>query len=298
MNSPLVTQSLTKRFDTHLALNSLSLELPAGRVAGLLGRNGAGKTTLLHLACGLLLPTSGACHTLGRSAAELDTPELSQLGFVSQTARLIEWMTVRQQLEFHASFYPSWDNSRQQRLLEELELDRTRKIVQLSPGDQQKLGIILGVCHHPRLLLLDEPMSALDPIARSRMLTFLLDLVRDDGSTIVISSHILADVEKIIDWVICLERGELKAGAPFDELQESYAEWIVTPLAGALPPRFAEPWILAQQGDARQARLQVKVPGEAAERAFAALHHAEISRRPLNLEQLFPLLIDERRRAA
>lgn len=298
MHSPLVTHDLTKSFAGHLALRGLNLEVPAGRVAGLLGRNGAGKTTLLHIACGLLLPTAGSCTTLGRPSGDLDEAELSQLGFVSQEGAFLDWMTVAQQLQFHGSFYRAWDGSREQRLLTELDLDPRRKIAQLSPGDRQKLGIILGVCHHPKLLLLDEPMSALDPIARARMLGFLIDLVREDGSTVLISSHILADVEKIVDWVVCLDRGELAVNAPFDELQEGYAEWVVTSADGRLPVRFSEPWVLAHEGNSRQARLRVRVPGDQAERIFQTTYASAVVARPLNLEELFPLLIRERRSAA
>lgn len=106
MNSPLVTHQLTKRFNAEgrAALNALSVEIPAGRVVGLLGRNGAGKSTFLHTACGLVLPTTGSCTTLDRPCGELDAPELAQLGFVSQENRFLDWMTVNQQLYFNASF--------------------------------------------------------------------------------------------------------------------------------------------------------------------------------------------------
>jgi ABC-2 type transport system ATP-binding protein len=297
MTPPLVTHQLCKRFGERTALRSLSLEIPAGRVVGLLGRNGAGKTTLLHLACGLLLPTSGTCSTLGRASGELESSELLRLGVVFQEGRFVPWMTVAQHLTFNASFYPAWDRAREQRLLDELELDPTRRIAQLSPGDQQKLGVLLGVCHRPQLLLMDEPMSALDPIARGKLLAFLIDLVREDGSTILISSHLLADVEKIIDWVVCLDSGELAVSAPFDELQESYAEWIVTAEAGDLPARFPESFVLTRAGDAGRARLLVHASAEEA-RTFGDRYRATIATRPLNLDQLFPLLIKERRAAA
>lgn len=258
MAPPLVTANLRKSFGAHPALRGLTLEIPCGRTAGLLGRNGAGKTTLLNLACGLLLPTSGTCTTLGRPTVDLRTEELARLGVVLQEGRFLEWMTVAQQLEFSGSFYPRWDRAREARLVGELELDRARKIGHLSPGDHQKLGLILGVCHHPELLLLDEPMSALDPIVRARLLALLVDLVREDDCTIVVSSHLLADVEKIIDWVVCLDDGQLAVSAPFDEVQEQHAEWIVTAPAGHLPEKFAEPFVLVQEGDARTARLLVR----------------------------------------
>ncbi len=136
MNSPLATRALTKQFGDHLALNALTLEIPAGRIVGLLGRNGAGKSTLINLACGLLLPTSGSCLTLGQASGDLDVPQLEHLGAVFQEGRFLDWMTVRQHLDYTASFYSKWDVSRERRLLDELDLDVSRKIIQLSAGDQ------------------------------------------------------------------------------------------------------------------------------------------------------------------
>ncbi|MFT3783172.1 MAG: ABC transporter ATP-binding protein [Nibricoccus sp.] len=293
--SPLVVQNLSKSYKKVTALRDVSFEIPEGRVVGLLGRNGAGKTTLLDLACGLLLPTAGEIHTLGRSARELDSPELTQLGVVRQEGRFIEWMTVAQQLDFTASFYPAWDAALEKRLLQELELNPSRKIVQLSQGDQQKLSIVLGVCHHPKLILLDEPMSALDPIIRTRFLDLVLERLRDDGCTAIISSHLLGDVEKVIDWVVCLDAGELAVSSPFDELQESYAEWIVSAPAGGLPSRFSESYVLSAEGDARQARIRVQVDdAEDALARFTASYRAEVKRRSLSLDEMFPLLTQRR----
>jgi ABC-2 type transport system ATP-binding protein len=123
MNSPLIARALTKNFEGRTALRSLELTVPEGRIVGLLGRNGAGKTTLLNLACGLLLPTTGECLTLGRPSRELDTPELVRLGVVQQEGKFLDWMTVRQHLDFTASFYPAWDRARALRVLVDLELD-------------------------------------------------------------------------------------------------------------------------------------------------------------------------------
>lgn len=297
MNSPLVTDRLCKAYDGKFALHPLTLTLPAGHVVGLLGRNGAGKTTLLQLASGLLLPTAGSCLTLGRRSEELDTPELSRLGLVQQESRFIEWMTVRQHLDFTASFYPQWDRELERRLVETLEVPLNQKIALLSTGDRQKAGILLGVCHRPALLLLDEPMSSLDPIARARMLEVLLERLREDGCTVLISSHILNDVEKIVDWVVALDGGELVENTPFDELQESFAEWTVTTREGVLPTSFAEPFVLTQQGAERRARLTVRRPDADAVKRFAQTYRAEIDIRPLNLDEMFPLLIQRKDRS-
>jgi len=295
-SEPLFVRNLTKQFGKHTALRDVSFEIPSGRIVGLLGRNGAGKSTLLDLACGLLLPTTGEVRTLRRAAGELDSSELNRLGVVRQEPRFPEWMTVTQQLDFTAAFYAHWDRALEKRLLAELELDGGRKIAQLSQGDQQKLSIILAVCHRPTLLLMDEPMSALDPIIRTRLLDLLLERLREDGCTVVVSSHLLADVEKIIDWVVCLDAGELAVSAPFDELQESYAEWTLQSASGELPARFPEEFVLSREGNSRLARVRVCVEGglEAGER-FARVYGAEMKSRALNLDEMFPLLC--RRRA-
>ncbi len=294
--APLIVENISKHFGAQTALRDVSFEIPEGRVVGLLGRNGAGKTTLLDLACGLLLPTAGSVRTLGRSACELDAPELNRLGVVRQEPRFFEWMTVAKQLDFTASFYAHWDAALEKRLLGELELDATRKIVQLSQGDQQKLSLILAVCHRPSLLLLDEPMSALDPIIRARTLDLLLERLREDGCTVVVSSHLLGDVEKVIDWVVCLDRGELAVSAAFDELQESYAEWLVHAVTGALPETFSEAYVLSREGGPKQARVRVCTEDvDEAAREFAARHRVEVKSRMLNLDEMFPLLL--RRRA-
>jgi ABC-2 type transport system ATP-binding protein len=295
MNTVLESRRLTKRFDQTTALHEVTLAFPAGHIAGLVGRNGSGKTTLLHHFVGLLLPTAGDCLTLGVPARDLGSRELAQIGFVPQTPRLIEWMTVAQHLRYLGSFYENWDRARLSRLLAELELSGEPKVGALSVGDRQKFAVVSAVCHHPKLLLLDEPFSALDPIVRERMLTLLIELAREDGSPILVSSHILHDVEKVIDWVICLDEGRLTTNALLDELQERYAEWTITARNGGLPARFAEPYILGQEGDGRAARLQV-VDAACHEAEFRAQHGVEVSPRPLNLEQLFPLLIQRERR--
>ena len=288
---------LTKDYSGRTALDDVTLEIPAGHVIGLIGRNGAGKTTLLQIAAGLVLPTSGTCHTLGRRSDRLDSPELTRLGFVMQEAKFIEWMTVAQHLDFTASFYPNWDRDLQHRLVETLEVPFMRKIAELSTGDRQKVGILLGVCHRPALLLLDEPMSSLDPIVRTRMLDVLLERLRDDGCTVVISSHLLNDVEKIVDWIIALDAGRIVENSALDELQESFAEWTVTAPNGCPLPALAAPFILTQQRSERLARLTVRTRETGAEENFAATHGVEVQSRRLNLDEMFPLLVAAKKAA-
>jgi len=287
------TNGLTKCFDTVTALDSVDLRVRRPTIVGLLGKNGSGKTTLIQHLMGLQLPGEGSVTTLGRPSSELGHDELIHIGYVPQEIRLLDWMTVEQHLHYVSCFYPAWDREREQRLLDELELDVSRSVGALSTGNLQKLAIILAVCHHPRLLVLDEPVSDLDPIVRAKLLEFLLELLREDEATILVSSHVLRDVEKIVDWVICLDDGHVVTDAALDELKELYSEWRVVSINGDLPERFSEPFVISQEISGREACLLIK-EGAAEIDAFRNAHGVDVTGRPLNLEEMFPVLVDTR----
>jgi len=292
MDTVFETHGLTKRFGRVTALDGVDLAVGRASIVGLLGKNGSGKTTLIRHLMGLQLPSDGTVTTLGRPGAELGHDELVNIGYVPQEIRLLEWMTVEQHLQYVACFYPNWDTDREQRLLEELELDSASVVGTLSSGNLQKLAIIMAVCHHPQLLVLDEPVSDLDPIVRVKLLRFLLELLREDQATILVSSHVLRDVEKIVDRVICLDRGRVLTNAALDELKDTYAQWLVVKKDGQLPERFSESYVVAQQVSGNQARLLVK-HGNSELEAFRVAYGVEVSDRPLNLEDLFPVLVGE-----
>jgi ABC-2 type transport system ATP-binding protein len=287
------TEGLTKRYGDKVALNRLSLDIDRQRVIGLIGQNGSGKTTLLDIIAGTILPTEGSCLTLGCSGARLTEGLLSQLGVVYQENRFLDWMSVEQHLAYFGSFYKKWDVARQKTLLKDLDLNPRAKVGHLSGGDMQKLGVITAVSHHPRLLLLDEPLSALDPIARETLLKFILRLLDEDEVTMIISSHALRDVERLMDWVICLSEGNLRANSTLDALQERFAEWHVASEDGPLPPVFSEPYIREHSGHERQARLVVE-HGHARVEEFEEKYRAVVKVTPMNLERIYPLLVKPR----
>lgn len=293
MNHAFEMRGVTRRFGDTVALNDVSLGVPEGSVVGLVGRNGSGKTTLLHTAVGLILPDEGTCTTLGRDTAGLGADELGAVGFVPQESRFLAWMSVRQHLRYVAAFHEGWDADLERRLIGELELDEGARCATLSPGNQQKLAILLAVCHRPRLLVLDEPVSAMDPIAREQLLHLLLELLHEDGTSIVLSSHVLRDVERVVDRIACLDAGRVVADEELDVLKETYARWRVTSTNGWLPASFPEEWIVEQEVEAKQARLSVRA-GEDERAAFTERWHATVEVEPLNLERIFPLLIAER----
>lgn len=301
MKPPFQAQSLTKRYGDKTALDRLSLSLPTESVTGLIGRNGSGKTTLIRTIVGLTLPDQGAAHTFGTPVADLAEAELARIGAVFQTQHHLGWMRVDAQLDFAAAYHPHWDRARQARLMDVLELNPKDRVGTLSPGNAQKLAVLLAICPRPDLLLLDEPVSALDPIAREELLGFLLEMVRDDDTTIVISSHVLVDIERVVDRIVCLDRGRIAHESSLDDLLEDFEEWHVTAPA-PLVSEFRADWIVEQRSAGRQAQLLVRTSGAGDRRrqAYAQAHGLQAERdiviQPANLERLFPHLVEGRAR--
>jgi ABC-2 type transport system ATP-binding protein len=293
MSDPVFDASgLSKAFGHIDALREVTLSLSGPSIIGLLGRNAAGKTTLLRHIVGLQLPTAGTAHTFGVPTRILGHEQLAKIGVVTQTPAFLEWMTVGRQLRYLSAFYPRWDVDREAHLLELLELDGTSQIKGLSTGSVQKLAIVAALCHHPTLLLLDEPVSNLDPIVRDRFLKFLLEVVQEDAATIVVSSHVLHDVESVVDWIVCLNEGRVVANAALDDLKEQYAEWRVTARTRDLPAHFEEGFVVHETAAGRRtAKLVVRCAG-ADLAAFRQRHDADVEVAPLNLQGLFPVLVN------
>jgi ABC-2 type transport system ATP-binding protein len=287
-------RDLTKRYDHSIgaetrALDGVTLAVPRQSIVGLIGRNGSGKSTLLRHVTGLLLPTSGECMTLGRPAPQLGRAELARIGVVDQQAGFVEWMKTGQLVRYVSTFYERWDRGLERELMDLLDVSESARVGALSPGNVQRLALVLATCHHPELLLLDEPLSDLDPIARQTVLGLLLDRFSSDDITIVISSHMLRDIEPVVNRIVCLHEGRVVADADSDALTERYAEWVVTSPGGRLPAVYREPYVLAARGDGHRARLFV-LDAAADVAVFESTHAAHVEVRPLTLEQIFPLL--------
>ena len=289
MSNAFEFQSVTKRFGKTTALDDITYAAPRQSVIGLIGKNGSGKTTLLRHVTGLYLPTSGECTTFGVAGKDLGRVELSRIGVVNQHDTFLPWMRARQLLRYVSSFYDRWDKELERHLVGTLELDSEARVGAMSPGNAQKLGLVLATCHRPELLLLDEPLSDLDPIARQDVLTALLEYFRSDNATIVISSHMLHDIERIADRIVCMDAGRLVADSSLDDLKEGYAEWWVTSEQGLLPARFPDAFVLSSSGNRYTARVFVRNPGEHAA-AFSSRYDAKVESRPLGLEAVFRLL--------
>ena len=289
MSNAFEFQNVTKKFGKTIALDDVTYAAPKQSVIGLIGKNGSGKTTLLRHVTGLYLPTSGTVTTLGVPARDLGKAELSRIGVVNQHDTFLPWMRARQLFRYVSTFYDSWDKELERHLVGTLEIDEDARVGAMSPGNAQKVALVVATCHRPELLLLDEPLSDLDPIARQDVLTALLEYFRRGDVTIVISSHILHDIERIADRIVCVEAGRIVADSSLDDLKESYAEWSVTSDAGLLPARFEDRFVVSASGNRHQARVFVRNPAaHAAE--FAGRYGARIESRPLQLESVFRIL--------
>ena len=214
---------LTRVFGRVCAVQSASFEVPQGTVLGLLGENGAGKSTLLKLLAGHLKPTSGTATVLGRPVSPPDPARWLRLGYVSQSRYLPAWMTAAECLRFARALRPTWDDARVAYLAERLELHLDTKVRDLSRGHYVRLQIALALAHNPEVILLDEPTSGLDPSGRRELLGLLVDAIGLGGRTVIFSSHLVEDIERMADTVAILHKGSIVAIGPPDLLKESAA---------------------------------------------------------------------------
>ncbi len=223
MSAAITTQGLGKRYSRRhrWALRDCTLEVPAGAVAGLIGPNGAGKTTLLHLATGLLRPTAGAVEVLGRVPAE-DPDLLSSVGFVAQDVPLYRTFTVRDMLEFGRRTNVRWDNDLAEGRMRRLDIPLDERVANLSGGQRAQLGLALALAKRPELLLLDEPLASLDPLARREFLQTLMEGIAEAGTTVILSSHLVTDLERVCDYVIVLQQARTQVAGRIDELLEQH----------------------------------------------------------------------------
>jgi ABC-2 type transport system ATP-binding protein len=213
----LETSGLGKRYKRSWALRDCSLRLPAGRVAGLVGPNGAGKTTLLHLAVGLLRPDAGSVRVLGQ-APDGNADLLARVGFVAQDTPLYGGFTANELIAMGRRLNPRWDASLARERLRRYDIALDRKVGKLSGGQRAQVALSLALAKRPEVLLLDEPVASLDPLARREFLQGLMGAVAEDGTTVLLSSHLLADLERVCDFLVILHAGRVQVLGAVDEL--------------------------------------------------------------------------------
>ncbi|WP_322402617.1 ABC transporter ATP-binding protein [Massilia luteola] len=237
MSAPIVRMSsVSKHFGSQRVLEGLDWQIAPGQVIGLLGRNGAGKSTLLECMLGLREADGGEVALFGERVAALSDDARGRIGYVPQRTDLFEWLTPVQMFDYFKAMYPRWNQAKVEGLLSRWgfgPLLRNKPIKRLSGGEQQRLAIIRALAHDPELLILDEPVSALDPVGRREFLRELVDQVIERGTTVVFSTHILSDLERVAFDLAFLKDGRIALQGQTDALLEG-ARRVVVP-AAALP---------------------------------------------------------------
>ncbi len=216
-DSVLQTNGLTKYYGKDLALDHLDLNIPRGCICGFMGRNGAGKTTAIKLLLGLLKPTAGSASLLGCNSQQL-TPKIRQrVGYVTEGHRLIRWMTIAQLEKYQRAFYPKqWDDKLFNDMIEYFEIPKKKKIKHLSNGQRAQISLALTLAPNPELLIMDDPTLGLDPAIRRQFLEGMIKLIMSENRTILFSSHILADVERVANRIIVIDKGVLRANCTLE----------------------------------------------------------------------------------
>lgn len=272
---------LSKQYASGRVLDEVSLSIEPGTILGLVGRNGAGKSTLIECLLGLRQASHGQAWLFGKPASHIDDLDKATLGYVPQQPVSFDWMKVDELFDFMAGLYPNWDTALVARLTERFGLDSRRRLLTLSPGERQQVAIIRALGPQPRLLVLDEPAAALDPLARRELLREIVDMAGERGTTVLFSTHIISDLERVASHIAVLHQGRLRLHGELDLLKDELRRvaWPertppAQPLPGELSRRPLDEggWSLVVRDPARD--LAATLPG-------AARVHG------LNLEDLF-----------
>jgi ABC-2 type transport system ATP-binding protein len=222
VTAALETRDLGKRYGSQWALRDCTLEIPRGSVTALVGPNGAGKTTLLRLAVGLSRPSAGSVHVLGLDP-HADAPEaLPRVGFLAQEHPLFGGFTIAEMLRVGRELNPRWDDEAARARVAALDLPLKKKVRTLSGGQRAQVALTLALAKQPELLLLDEPVASLDPLARREFLQSVLEAVAERGLTVVLSSHILAELERVCDHLVILAVGRTQLAGSIEEIVSSH----------------------------------------------------------------------------
>ena len=267
MNSPVLqTDGLSKRYGRRTALSDCTLSIPPGHVVGLVGPNGAGKTTLLQIAVGMLAPTSGTINVLGRRPAA-GPAQLARVGFVAQETPTYAGLSIADHLRFGAHTNPGWDRRLADDRIAQLGLDPAQKAGKLSGGQRAQLALTLAIAKLPELLILDEPVASLDPLERREFLQGLMAYIADHGASVILSSHLVSDLERVCDYLIVLVASRVRIAGEVDDLLSTHYR-VTGPrrAPGDLPPGVE---VIEASHTDRQSTLVVRSSGPIDDPALA-----------------------------
>lgn len=236
LGSAVEVKNLSRRFRRTQALDRVNLRIPTGSVFGLVGLNGAGKTTLIRHLIGSFRPQSGSVHVLG--GCPVDTPETinKRLGYLTEEDSLPKWMQVGDLMDFTRAIYPTWDDGYATALLKQFGLSRNDPLQSLSKGLRARAGLLAAIAHRPELLILDEPSSGLDPLARSDILEAIIRAVNEEGRTVLFSSHLLDEVDRVCDTLALMREGQIVETTTVEQLESRYREIVCKFTSLSTPP--------------------------------------------------------------
>ena len=284
MNAAFAVAGVSKQYP-HFHLQDITLELPQGQVMGLVGVNGAGKSTLLRILMGLALPDAGRVQVLGHAMPEQQVEAKRDIGFASEDMRLYKGQTLRWHMDLIARIYPAWDEAYAAELLQRFDLRAEQKLGGVSHGQRVKALLLLNLARRPRLLLLDEPTTGLDPVARAEVLGALAEVLRDDARSVLFSSHNTHDVEQLADTISFLHEGRLLASKD----KESFVdEWRRLVCLGEWTPEPKDwPEIAMSRRNGSMLELKVRGFNQGLASRLQAQGLEIKSVHPMNLEEIF-----------
>jgi ABC-2 type transport system ATP-binding protein len=271
------------------ALRGLTLQVPAGSIFGFLGRNGAGKTTTIKVLLGMTHPTRGQARVFGLPASDPDASVSirRRTAFVSEDKDLYDSMTVEEIIRFTAGFYPKWRSDLETRYLRAFDLPMERKVKKLSHGTRTKLALLLALCRGVDLLVLDEPMSGLDPAVNEEVLQALVRHVADEGGTVFFSSHQLADIDQIADHVAVIDRGRSVVSGPLDDIRAGYRRIQIVFDRDASGLSLRSRGVIRTKHDGRVVTVLASTGAEAIAAEARALDAVSVDIMPLTLKEIF-----------
>jgi ABC-2 type transport system ATP-binding protein len=287
------TRDLTRYFGSKPAVEGLNLTVPRGSVFAFLGRNGSGKTTTIRMLLGLMQPTRGEGTILGHDIRALPTDARARIGYLTEEHQLYGWMTVKECGDFQSRFYPRWNEKVFRGVVGHFNLGMTTLIKDLSRGERAGVCLGLTLAPEPELLILDDPTLGLDPVACRSLVESMIYLTRRSDRTIFFSSHQLADVERVADYIAVLDRSVLRACCTLETFRESVQQ-VRLRFPGTPPPVPKIPGLLQAFRTEGELRLTFAHYNGATEKALRALSPAQLEMAPLSLEDAFISYLGER----
>jgi ABC-2 type transport system ATP-binding protein len=288
---------LSRRFGSRVALDRVSFEAAAGRVYGLVGANGAGKTTLIRHLLGLLRAKSGSVRVFGLDPVRQVVPVLRRIGYLSEDRDLPEWMRVDELMRYTQAFHPGWDARYAQELLDTFGLDGSMKVQELSRGRRAQAGLIAAVAHHPDLLILDEPSSGLDAVVRQDILDVIVRTIADSGRTVIFSSHLLEEVERMSDHVTMIHEGGIVLEGTLETIRHAHQRSQLR-FAERLPQAPAIEGAVTVQGGGRSWNVVHNGSLERFRASVARLGGEIVQSRDATLEEIFVARVGRNRPGA